>query len=115
MKKFNNRGNHFFIEIIPDISEKGEWQGVYQLAIQGRRTNIDDDSFYALEQVCQMACASLSLMEDDANYRDKVYRYLNTPDDSSKAHGKSKLAIDKIKDNVISVKFKKEESLNGDV
>ena len=27
MVKFNNRGNHFFIEVIPDINEKGEWQG----------------------------------------------------------------------------------------
>ena len=30
MVKFNNRGNHFFIEVIPDINEKGEWQGQYQ-------------------------------------------------------------------------------------
>ena len=88
---FNNRGNHFFIEVIPDINNKGEWQGQYQLAI---------------EQVCQMACASLALMEEDPSYRKKVYDYLHSPDDSSEVNGKAKTTIDKITDNVITVNFK---------
>ena len=103
---FNNRGNHFFIEVIPDINNKGEWQGQYQLAIQARRLKIDDDSFFALEQVCQMACASLALMEEDPSYRKKVYDYLHSPDDSSEVNGKAKTTIDKITDNVITVNFK---------
>lgn len=106
-KQFNNRGNHFFIEVIPDIDEKGQWQGQYQLAIQARRLNIDDDSFFALEHVCQMACASLALMEDDPSYRTKVDDFLYKPDDSSTVDGKKKRTVDKIKDNVITVNFTK--------
>ena len=57
---------------------KKQWQGQYQLAIQARRLNIDDDSFFGLEQVCQMACASLALMEDVKSYRKKVYDFYIT-------------------------------------
>lgn len=114
MDDFKSRGNHFFIEVIPNVSEEGEWEGQYKLAIQARRTNIDDDGYFALEHVCQLACASLALMEEDPMYRSKVDAYLHTPDDSSKLHTKSKLTIDKIKDNVITIDFK-DDKKNGDV
>ena len=106
-QQFNNRGNHFFIEIIPNIDEKGNWEGQYQLAIQARRLNIDDDSFFALENVCQLACASLALMEDDPSYRTKVDEFLHKPDDSSAVDDKKKRTVDKIKDNVITINFTK--------
>ena len=108
-QQFNNRGNHFFIEVIPDINEKGEWQGQYQLAIQARRLNIDDESFFALENVCQIACASLALMEDDPSYRQKVHEYLYSTDDSSGIKNKKKVNVDKISNNVITVNFNRED------
>ena len=111
MKTFDNKGNHFFIEIIPDINDKGAWKGQYQMAIQARRLNLDDDSFFALEQVCQMACASISLMEEDPAYRKKIFDYLNeeyTVDDSSDVSSKRKMKVDKVNDNVITINFSKE-------
>ena len=79
------------------------------MAIQARRLNIDDDSFFGLEQVCQMACASLSLMEEDHTYRKKVYDYLHDAhivDDSSGVSPKKKVKVDKVQDNVINISFK---------
>jgi hypothetical protein len=111
MKTFDNKGNHFFIEIIPDINDKGAWKGQYQMAIQARRLNLDDDSFFALEQLCQMACASISLMEEDPAYRKKIYDYLHeeyTVEDSSDVSSKRKVKVDKVNDNVITINFSKE-------
>lgn len=108
MKAFDNKGNHFFIEIIPDIDNNGSWKGKYQMAIQARRLNIDDDSFFALEQLCQMVCASLALMEEDTEYRDKIDKYLHSPTTDNTVNIISKDKVDKVNDNVITINFSKE-------
>ena len=48
MEQCDNKGKYFFVEIIPSIDDEGHWDGKIQLAIQVRRSNIDDDSFFAL-------------------------------------------------------------------
>ena len=108
MIKFDNKGNQFFVEIIPDITDDGEWKGVYQLAINARKTNITDDSFFALEQVCQMACAALTLIEEDPKLRDRVYNFLHTPETSNDDNKKSSNGVDKtVLGNIIKVNFNK--------
>ena len=110
MTKFDNKGNQFFIELIPDVDDEGSWLGRYHLAINVRRTTLDDDSFYALENVCQMACAALSLMEEDLSLRDRVYSFLKTPnEESTTAKRNIKVAVDNTNKNVINVNFNSEE------
>ena len=58
-----------------------------------------------------MACASISLMEEDPTYRKKIYDYLHeeyTVDDSSDVPSKRKVKVDKVNDNVITINFSKE-------
>jgi hypothetical protein len=58
-----------------------------------------------------MACASISLMEEDPAYRKKIYDYLHeeyTVDDSSDVSSKRKVKVDKVNDNVITINFSKE-------
>ena len=108
MIKFDNKGNEFFVEIIPDITDNGEWKGVYQLAINARKTNITDDSYFELEQLCQMACAALTLMEDDPKLRERIYNFLHTPEVINNDNKKSANGVDKtILGNIIKVDFKK--------
>ena len=102
MTHYNNRGNHFFIEVIPSIDEKGQWDGKYQLAIQARRANIDDDSFWGLQHLCQMVCAGITMMEDSEKVRNAVEEFLNTPEVKDI---KESLPIDNVTDNVIKVNF----------
>ena len=45
LNKYDNKGNFFFVEVIPNIDNKGQWDGQYELAIQARRQNINDESF----------------------------------------------------------------------
>ena len=109
IEKYDNKGNQFFIEVIPDINDEGEWLGRYNLAINVRRTNINDDSFFALENICQMACAALSLMEEDIKLRNRVHSFLQTPDEKNTAKNKDvKIAVDNTYKNVINVNFKGE-------
>lgn len=114
MKTFDNKGNHFFIEIIPEINNEGAWKGKYQMAIQARRLNIDDDSFFALEQLCQMVCASLALMEEDTVYRDKIDSYLHSPTPDKNINIVTKDRVDKISDNVITINFN-DDTTSGSV
>jgi len=110
MTKFDNKGNQFFIELIPDVDDEGAWLGRYHLAINVRRTTLDDDSFYALENVCQMACAALSLMEEDIGLRERVFNFLKTPDEQNTSNKQSiKVAVDNTDKNVINVNFNNEE------
>ena len=102
--QYDNRGNQFFIEIIPNVDKDGHWLGQYQLAINVRRTTLEDDSFYALEQVCQMACAGLSLMEEDIKLRDRIATFLESSDDNPSSN-KRKFTLDKSKENVIKINF----------
>jgi len=109
MEKCDNKGNHFFVEIIPSIDDRGDWDGKFQLAIQIRRANISDDSFFELENLCQMACASLTLMEEDTKFKDKVDVFLHTPDDEDI---KPSLPIDNVTENVIKVNFERKIGKN---
>tara|TARA_E500000305_G_C3997659_1_gene225475 strand:- start:57 stop:386 length:330 start_codon:yes stop_codon:yes gene_type:complete len=105
LNKYDNKGNFFFVEVIPNIDNKGQWDGQYELAIQARRQNINDESFYELEQVCQMTCAAITMMEENEDFRETVYKFLNSPD-SRKIKQKSKLPINKTNGNIINVDFK---------
>jgi|TARA_R110000796_G_scaffold97103_4_gene203878 hypothetical protein len=106
--QMDNKGNHFFIEIVPNIDDTGKWLGEFQLVINARKTNIDDDSFYQLEQLCQMGCAALSLMEEDKDIQNKVYDYMESPETiTNKSVPKNTALIHEVSDNVISVKFDK--------
>lgn len=104
MKRYDNQGNHFFIEIIPSIDKKGYWDGRFELAIQVRKANIDDESYWELEKLCQMACASLSLMQQDSKIKDIIETFLNTPENDDV---KVPLPVDNVTGNVIKVNFEK--------
>lgn len=104
MTQYNNRGNHFFVEVIPSIDEQGYWDGKYQLAIQARRANIDDESFWSLQHLCQMVCAGITMMEDSEKVRESVEKFLNTPDNQDI---KQAMPIDNVTDNVIKVNFER--------
>ena len=104
MKTYDNKGNHFFIEVIPSIDDKGYWDGRFGLAIQVRKSNIDDESYWELEKLCQMACASLSLMQEDSKIRDAIEVFLNTPENDTI---KLPPPVDNVTGNVIKVNFDK--------
>tara|TARA_R110002020_G_scaffold5183_2_gene21954 strand:+ start:291 stop:629 length:339 start_codon:yes stop_codon:yes gene_type:complete len=103
----DNKGNQFFIEIVPDITEKGKWTGMFQLVINARKTNIDDDSFYQVEQLCQMGCAALSLMEEDKALRDKIYDFMESPSEPANSNMPTKATVHDVSGNVITLKFDK--------
>ena len=104
----DNKGNHFFIEIVPDITDKGVYTGVFQLIINARKTNIDKESFSKLEQICQMGCAALSLMQEDADFRDIVYDYMESPPEPDNTNTPQKAKVYGVSGNVIKLNFKKD-------
>tara|TARA_R100001377_G_scaffold73370_1_gene49336 strand:- start:479 stop:820 length:342 start_codon:yes stop_codon:yes gene_type:complete len=107
-KKCDNKGNNFFIEIVPDITDEGKWTGIFQLVINARKSNIDDDSFYQLEQLCQMGCAALSLMEEDKDFQNRVFDFMETPDTPTNSNSLPKKArVEDVSGNVITLKFDK--------
>jgi len=112
MEKCDNKGNYFFVEIIPSIDDEGHWDGKFQLAIQVRRSNIDDDSFFELENLCQMTCASLTLMEEDSKFRNTVNAFLHTPENEDI---KKPLPIDNVTENVIKVNFERKLERNENI
>ena len=59
IEKYDNKGNQFFIEVIPDIDDEGEWLGRYNLAINVRRTNINDDSFFCTRKYMSNGLCSI--------------------------------------------------------
>ena len=104
----DNKGNHFFIEIVPDITDKGVYTGVFQLIINARKTNIDKESFSKLEQICQLGCAALSLMQEDADFRDVVYDYMESPPENDNTNTSKKAKVDGVSGNVIKLNFNKD-------
>ena len=104
---FDNKGNQFFIEIVPNITDEGKWTGVFQLIINARKTNIDEDSFYQLEQLCQMGCAALSLMEEDKTFQDTVLDYMDAPHEPANNNLPKRATVHDVSGNVITLKFDK--------
>ena len=105
--KCDNKGNQFFIEIVPNITDEGKWTGVFQLVINARKTNIDEDSFYQLEQLCQMGCAALSLMEEDKTFQDTILDYMDTPNEPANNNLPKRATVHDVSGNVITLKFDK--------
>ena len=108
--KCDNKGNQFFIEIVPDVTDDGKYTGVFQLVINARKTNLDDDSFYELEQICQMGCAALSLIQDNKKFEDIVLDYMSTPTEPANNNLPQKGTVHDVSGNVISIKFDKENN-----
>ena len=105
--KCDNKGNQFFIEIVPNITDEGKWTGVFQLVINARKTNIDEDSFYQVEQLCQMGCAALSLMEEDKDFQNTVLDYMDSPSEPANNNLPQKATVHDVSGNVITLKFDK--------
>ena len=104
----DNKGNHFFIEIVPDITDKGVYTDKFQLIINVRKTNIDKESFSKLEQICQMGCAALSLMQEDADFKEIVYEYMESPYEPDNINTPKKAKVDSVSGNVITLDFNKD-------
>ena len=105
--KCDNKGNHFFIEIVPDITDKGAWTGNFQLVINARKTNIDEDSFYQIEQLCQMGCAALSLMDENKDFQNTILDYMDSPSEPTNNNLPQKATVHDVSGNVITLKFDK--------
>ena len=104
----DNKGNHFFIEIVPEITDKGSWTGNFQLVINARKTNIDEDSFYQLEQLCQMGCAALSLMEENKEFQSTVLDFMESPSETANNNLPQTATVHDVSGNVITLKFDKD-------
>tara|TARA_B100001250_G_C19190147_1_gene524802 strand:+ start:160 stop:501 length:342 start_codon:yes stop_codon:yes gene_type:complete len=108
MNLYNSRGNSFFIEIIPEITSKGQWTGAYQLAINARRTNLNEESYFGLENLCQMTCAALTLMEQDDTLKERIWTFLDSPSEPKEKNPKDSLKkyFKENMGNVIKIDFK---------
>jgi len=105
---YNNRGNQFFIEIVPNITDKGKFTGEYYLQISARKTNIDKESYEKLEQICQLGCAALSLMEQEEDFKENLIDYMMSPPEIDNDNEPTKPTIKDITENVITLEFNKE-------
>jgi hypothetical protein len=104
----DNKGNRFFIEVIPDVTKDGQFTGMFNLQICATPINISEDGFDRVEHICQLGCAALSLMQEDEEFKNIVYNFMMSPQISDNDNKIVKPTIKNITENVITLDFNKE-------
>jgi len=106
--KSNNKGNKFYIEVEPEIIEGGEFTGNFYLQILASPTTISKDSFERVEQICQLGCAALSLMQEDDEFRETLYDFMTSPPVGDNDNQLIKPTVVDVTENIITLNFNKE-------
>lgn len=67
----------FIIRVRPFADDNGEWSGEIDIAIMASETNpMTDEDYLQVMHFAKMMCATVPIMEQEANIRDLVHNYV---------------------------------------
>lgn len=93
--------NDFVIRIAPVLDNDDSWTGELRVGYMTLDENfLKDDDYQHLDMVANLAMSSIQLMEDDHEFRDKLYNYT-----LSVLKGSGKPIVEKDDSNIIKLRF----------
>ena len=104
------KAEDFTVRVRPLLDKKHRWTGEIDVVIiTSPRNEMSDDDYYQLMHICKMISSVIPMMEIDEDMRNKINNYVvNVFDNETVPDIKDRVSVKEVKDNIITVNFKRD-------